>query len=141
MAGGKPSADDQKEKELQKRLATATCPVRGDKVKKEFQAAYKGAKLFFSSAEAKRDYESQPGRYYEKANLQLLATKQAKQVACPLTGRNLNPKATATIGGQTVQFCCPNCARMTGQATLSEQLKFVFGAKSFDRQFKIEPLP
>jgi len=140
LAGGAPNKDEQREKELEKRIATATCPVSGDKVKKEFHTLYKGAKLFFSSADTLQTYQSQPGHYYEKANLQLLATKQAKQTACPLTGRPLNPKATTNIGGQAVQFCCANCARMTGQAALGEQLKFVFGAKTFDRQFRIEPM-
>ena len=43
------------------------------------------------------------------ARHQLLATGQIEQVACPLSGRKIDPEKKAEVAGLEVTFCCENC--------------------------------
>ncbi len=66
--------------------------------------------------------------------MQLLGTKQITQVACPFTGKPINPEATVDVGGVSVGFCCMNCKGKASKA--DDKVALVFGdlAKGFTLQ-------
>ena len=64
-----------------------------------------------------------------KANSQLVATKQAKQVKCVFTGGPLKTKLT--VAGAEVQFCCNNCKGKASKLKGNDQLVALFGEKAF----------
>ena len=76
-------------------------------------------------------------KFAEKANLQLVATKQYEQKACPFSGGELNPETAVKVAGVSVAFCCNNCK---GKAESAEddaaKVKMVFANKAFEKGFK-----
>lgn len=120
-------------------LDTARCPVTSGKVSEKFQTEYKGAKLFFADADSLAEFQAGKTKYINKANLQLVATKQYRQTACPLTGRPFNKNFGITIEGTPIYLCCKNCVLMSGKARLVDQLKFFCCDEVFDRQYRASP--
>ena len=113
------------------------CPVSGQPAKEDKTADYKGAKVYFCCENCPKAFEKDTAKFAEKANAQLVATGQFKQVKCPLTGGKLNPEAKAEVAGVTVNFCCNNCKGKVAEAKGDEQLKLVFADKAFDKGFEI----
>ena len=56
-------------------------------------------------------------KYAALANLQLVATGQARQVACPLTGGKLNSQQVLKVSGVKVAFCCGGCPKKVAKAS------------------------
>jgi hypothetical protein len=98
---------------------------------------YKGGKVFFCCNNCPKAYGKDKAKFSTKANHQLAATGQAKEVKCPLTGRDLNPDAVVEIGGVKVAFCCNNCKGKAAAATGDDQINLVFSDKAFDTGFKV----
>lgn len=65
----------------------ALCPVTGEPASKSVSTDYQGAKVYFCCPGCIAPFNKDTAKYAAKANLQLVVTGQAKQVACPLTGR------------------------------------------------------
>src|SRR5260221_5220632 len=60
------------------------CPVAGTKAAKAgTEVDYKGGKVFFCCDNCPKAFAADKAKFAEKANHQLAATKQAKQVKCP----------------------------------------------------------
>lgn len=99
-------------------------------------ADYKEGKVFFCCGNCAGKFTAEPAKFTEKANAQLVSTKQYEQKACPFSGGDLNPETALTVAGQKVSFCCNNCKAKVEGAEKAEQSKLVFNDKAFDKGFK-----
>lgn len=113
------------------------CPVSGGPAKAGTEVDYKGGKVFFCCNNCPKNFEKNTAKFATKANMQLVATGQAKLVKCPIAGRDLNPDTAIKVGGVEVSFCCNNCKGKVAKATGDEQLDLVFGDKAFEKGFKV----
>lgn len=120
------------------KLDTAKCPVSGAKAKDGTAVDYKGGKVYFCCNNCPKKFESDTEKFSVKANQQLVATGQAKQVKCPLSGGKINPEASCEVGGVEVHFCCNNCKGKVEKAEGDDQAKLVFSDKAFAKGFKVE---
>ena len=99
--------------------------------KAETGVDYKGGKVFFCCMNCPKKFDATKNAV--AANHQLVATKQAKQEKCPITGRALNDEQKVTVNGAEVTFCCPNCKGKVAKATGEDQLKMVFSNEAFEK--------
>lgn len=115
----------------------AKCPVSGQPAKAANTVDYKGGKVQFCCENCPKKFQADPSKYAAKAAAQMLGTGEMKQVACPLTGKPINPETAIDVEGVKVAFCCNNCKGATEKA--SDKLAKVFGgdlAKGFTTQTK-----
>ncbi len=77
-------------------------------------------------------------------NYQLVATKQAKQQACPLSGQKLAEDTEIEVGYAKVAvgFCCPNCPKKAKDTAADEDkakiIALIFAdEEKFAKAFKI----
>ena len=120
------------------KLEGVNCVVAGTKpAKAGTEVDYKGAKVFFCCTNCPTAFKKDTAKFAEKANHQLVATKQAKQVKCPLTGEDTNPAIKVKISGVDVAFCCEDCQGKVKDAKPAEQPGLVFADKPFDKAFKV----
>jgi len=115
----------------------ATCPVSGAPAKQTSSIDYKGGKLYFCCDGCPASFKKDTAKYAAKANQQLVATGQAKQEKCPLTGGKLNSETVTEVGGVKVCFCCNGCKGKVTKASAEEQAKMVFGDDAFAKAFKV----
>jgi hypothetical protein len=73
-----------------------------------------------------------------KANQQLVATGQATQGKCPLSGGKLNPDASVEVGGVKVTFCCNDCKGKVADAKGDAQAELVFSDTAFAKAFEVK---
>lgn len=70
-------------------------------------------------------------KYAVGVTKQLLLTKQAVQVACPLSGGKLDAEENVTVDGVKVAFCCGKCkAKVEAAAADADKATMLFGAES-----------
>ena len=104
--------------------------------KAETGVDYKGGKVYFCCMNCPKKFDATKNAV--AANNQLVATKQAKQEKCPLTGRALAADQKVTINGAEVAFCCGNCKGKVEKATGEDQQKLVFSNEAFEKAgFKV----
>ncbi len=113
-------ADDTTPKDLK-------CPVSGKAVNPEKTADYNGGKVYFCCEHCQAAFEKDQAKFNAKANLQLVQSGQLKQVACPFSGKPVNPETIIDVSGAKVGFCCNNCKGKAEKATGDEQLTLIFG--------------
>ena len=112
------------------------CVVAATKDAKAANAVdYKGGKVFFCCMNCPKGFAADTAKYAAKANHQLAATKQAKQVACPLSGEAVDASKTVKIEGVEVAFCCDMCKGKTEAS--KDQVTLIFADKTFDKAFKV----
>ena len=121
------------------------CIVQKDKpAKADKSADYKDGKVYFCcdgcpKAFAKDQAKDGDKKFSTKGNTQLVATGQAKQHKCPLSGEDLNKDTEITVAGAKVQFCCNKCKGAVEKLKGDEQADSVFGEKAFEKAgFKVE---
>jgi YHS domain-containing protein len=85
--------------------ADLKCPVSGKPALTEHAVDFNGGKVYFCCPNCPKTFEKDSAKFAEKANAQLVASGQAKQTKCPLTGRPLNAEQKVTVAGVEVQFC------------------------------------
>ena len=105
--------------------------------KAEKSVDYKGGKIFFCCDNCPKAYAKDPEKYAAAANAQLVQTGQAKQVACPMTGKALNPDAKTKVGAVEVGFCCEGCLGKVTAAKEEDKPALVFSDKAFEKGFKV----
>ncbi len=112
------------------------CVVAATKDAKAANAVdYKGGKVFFCCMNCPKAFAADTAKFAAKANHQLVATKQAKQVACPFTGEAVDAATKIKVEGAEVAFCCDMCK---GKAEASkDQINLIFADKAFDKGFKV----
>lgn len=119
---------------------TCKCPVAGKKLtvsNASASADYKDATVYFCCGGCKAKFESDTKKFATKANKQLVATKQAKQVKCPIAGRPVNKDKVVTIDDVKVNVCCGGCKGKVDRADESDKLAMVFGEKAFKKAFEV----
>lgn len=131
--GDKGEKSEKGEKEEAK--FTAKCPVSGEDAKKEQFTAYKEKEVYFCCEKCKAAFEADNKKFVEKANHQLVQTKQFKQAKCPLSGGDLNKEQFTKVSGIKVTFCCDKCKGAVEAATKEEQLTKVFAEEAFTKAF------
>lgn len=116
----------------------ATCPVSGQPAKKEQAASYKGASVYLCCGDCKAAFEKDNAKFSTKANHQLVATGQATQTKCPLSGGKLNPDAMVEVGKVKVGFCCNNCKGKVAEAKGDAQVDLCFKDDAFAKGFEVK---
>ena len=116
----------------------ATCPISGKPALEDKTAAYKDAKVYFCCGGCPGIFAKDTAKFAAKANQQLVATEQATQVKCPLSGGKLNPDANVTIGDVKVQFCCNNCKGKVAEAKGDDQVNLAFSDEAFKKGFEVK---
>ena len=85
----------------------------------------------------KAKFDADNTKFVAKANLQLAASGQAKQTACPFSGGALKATTKVNVAGVDVQFCCDNCKAKVTAAKPEKQIELVFESKAFSKAFKV----
>ena len=125
------------EKAAGSHLKGIKCMLCKMQVSKDHAVDYKGGKVFFGCAACPSTFKKNTAKYAAKANAQLVATKQARQKACPLMGKPVKKSLTQKVGGVEVAFCCPGCKKKLAKLTADEQIEKVFGSKAFGKGFEV----
>jgi YHS domain-containing protein len=119
------------------KLEGVKCVVAGSKAASEKNAVdYKGGKVFFCCQNCPKAFEKDTAKFAAKANAQLVATGQAKQEKCPLSGGALNKDTKISVAGADICFCCEKCQAKAKEST--DQVEFLFNDKAFEKAgFKV----
>jgi YHS domain-containing protein len=122
-----------------KKADTVKCPVAGKVVKlaDAKSSEYKGGKVYFCCAGCQGKFEKDTAKYAAKANHQLVATKQAKLVKCPIAGKALNPATKIDVAGVAVCFCCNGCKGKAVKAKGDAQIELIFNDEAFAKGFEV----
>lgn len=99
---------------------------------------YKGGKVYFCCDNCPKAFAKDTAKFAAKANAQLVATKQATQEKCPLSGGATKADKTAKVAGLEVAFCCENCQGKVSKASADEAVELVFNDKAFEKGFKVK---
>jgi YHS domain-containing protein len=120
------------------KLDGVACVVAAAKPAKEANSVdYKGGKVFFCCQGCPKAFEKDTAKFATSANKQLVTTGQAKQVACPYSGKDIAEGTAVKVGGVDVSFCCNNCKGKTEKASADEAVELVFNDKAFEKGFKV----
>jgi YHS domain-containing protein len=125
-------------KEKAEKDVEVTCPISGRPVSENSTADYRGGKIHFCCDNCKAKFEKEPAKFAAKANRQLVASGQAEQIGCPLTGKKINPETAMEVGGTKVSFCCNGCKGRVTKAQPKEQEQMVFGDTAFGKGFRMK---
>jgi hypothetical protein len=112
------------------------CPVSGQPASKDHAVKYKEGQAYFCCDKCPKAFEENTKKFAAKANAQLVASGQYKEVKCPLTGNDLNPAATLKVADISVSFCCNDCKAKVAGAKEKKQVQLVFGDKAFGKGFE-----
>lgn len=100
---------------------------------------FKGGKVFFCCDNCPKKFDADQKKFETRANHQLVATEQAKQEKCPITGKALNKDTEITIDGAKVAFCCDMCKAKVEKAEGDKKLDLVFSEEAWKKgEFKVE---
>ena len=113
------------------------CPVCDQAASAEHAADWKGGQVYLACPKCAARFRGAPKEYAVKANSQLVATGQAKQVACPITGRELNSDRQVNVGGVDISFCCVGCQGRVARAKGDVQRYLVFSENAFAKGFAV----
>ena len=100
-------------------------------------AEYNGGTVYFCCDNCKGKFTAEPKKYAAAANAQLVATKQAEQVKCPLMGKPAKDSIVVKVGGVEVKLCCAGCKKKIEAKEGAEQVEFVFNEKAFKKGFEM----
>ncbi|MGV3486739.1 MAG: hypothetical protein ACO1RT_20155 [Planctomycetaceae bacterium] len=115
------------------KLEGVKCVVAPRAAKADKSLAYKDGKVFFCCDNCPKKFAAAPEKFATKANMQLVATGQYEQKACPITGNKLNPETKTKVGEAEVAFCCVNCKGKVEAAEGDKKLDMVFSDKAFEK--------
>ena len=116
----------------------ASCPISGKAALEDKTASYKGAKVYFCCGNCPGAFTKDTAKYAVKANHQVVATGQATQAKCPLSGGPLNADKKVDVGGVSVTFCCEKCQGKAAEAKGDAQAELVFSDAAFAKGFEIK---
>lgn len=120
-------------------LEDVKCVVAPRAAKASQSADYKKGKVYFCCGNCAGSFAKDTKKFAEKANHQLVSTKQYEQKKCPMSGSDLNPETAIKVAGQKVAFCCDGCKGTVEKADEKKQMQLVFANKPFDKAFaKVE---
>lgn len=128
------NAEDKKKDPLEGIL----CPVSGKQVKAEAAVDYKGAKVYLCCEGCPTAFAKDTAKFATKANAQLVATGQAEQGKCPISGGPTKEGTEVKVGAPKIAFCCKNCQGKVAKAEGDEQLGLVFSDAAFAKGFTVK---
>ena len=118
------------------KLEGVKCVVAPRDAKAANAVDYKGGKVFFCCMNCPKAFKADTAKFAAKANHQLVATGQAKQSKCPLTGEDVDTATKITVNGAAICFCCDMCKGKAEKST--EQIELLFNDKAFEKAgFKV----
>lgn len=132
LAIGVVAAEEKEEK------FSAKCPVSGKDAVETSSTEYRGANVYFCCEGCPDAFAADTKKYAANANAQLVQTKQATQVKCPLTGGKINKDTAIKVGEVEVAFCCNNCKGKASAKSGAEQVDLVFNDTAFDKGFEVK---
>ena len=113
--------------------AELKCPVSDKPCDGSVTAEWQGKKVQLCCPGCEGVLAKADAKVAAKVVHQLVLTKQAKQVACPLSGGKLNADTAVDVDGASVAFCCDKCEAKAKAAT--DKVAFAFGTgKGFTLQ-------
>lgn len=92
---------------------------------------YKGGKVFFCCQNCPKAFAKDTAKHAAKANHQLVATGQATQTKCPISGEDCDASKSVTVNGVKVCFCCDNCKGKAEKA--DDKVELLFSDKAFEK--------
>jgi YHS domain-containing protein len=117
-------------------LEGVKCVVAPKAANASKSADYKGGKVYFCCGNCAGKFAADPSKYANKANHQLVATKQYAQKACPFSGGDVNPETAVELAGVKFCFCCNNCkGKYESAEDDAAKLEMVFSDKAFEKGF------
>ena len=119
------------------KLEGIECLFCKKQVTEESSVDYKGGRIFFGCPGCSQAFERDVKKFATKANAQLVATQQARQKACPLSGNPCKADFTLTVAKAKIAFCCPNCKDAVAKLKGDAQLEKVFSDKAFKKAFAV----
>jgi hypothetical protein len=102
-------------------------------VKEDKFVEYKDAKVYFCCPGCVKKFSADSKPFAAKANHQLVLTKQYEQKKCPMSGGDLNPEQSITVGGVKAGFCCGNCKGKAEKMEGDAQVEALFGEEAFKK--------
>jgi hypothetical protein len=106
------------------------CPVSGKPVDLTKTVDFNGGKVAFCCGNCPKAFTADPDKYKAKANLQLVQSKQLKQIKCPLTGRPVAADKSIEVDGVKVGLCCGNCLKKANSTSGDETITLLFNDTS-----------
>jgi hypothetical protein len=85
------------------------CPVSGKPASADHVVKFNGGEVQFCCPQCPKAFEANKKKFAGKANLQLVQSKQLKQVACPLTKRPMAADKIVSVEGVDIAVCCGGC--------------------------------
>jgi YHS domain-containing protein len=117
-------------------LKGVKCVVNGEaEAQATSSAEYQGGKVYFCCNGCLGNFHKDSKKFAAAANFQLVATKQYKQVQCPLMAKDVKPGVVVKVGTVEVGFCCPGCQKKVAGLEGKEQLEAVFAEPTFKKGF------
>lgn len=114
-------------------VVAASKPASPDKM-----VEFEKGKVFFCCDGCKGKFEKDKEKFASKGHHQLVATKQYKQKACPMSGGDVDPEKTTKVAGVEVAFCCGGCLGKVEAAEGDEaKIELAFGGKAFEKGFEL----
>ncbi len=102
------------------------CPLSGKPVDETKTVDFNGGKVAFCCGNCPKAFAKSPDKFAAKANLQLVQSKQLKQVACPLTGRPCADDKVVEVAGVEVGVCCGGCLKKANAAEGDKLIVLLF---------------
>ena len=125
-------------------LSSLKCPVSGKDIDKDVTATHHDGKVFFCcdhclsawNKDAAKDGEK---KFIAQANYQLVASKQAKQKGCPMSGNATKDATVIEVGANKakVSFCCGHCQENAEKKEGADQIAMLFSEKAFANAFTL----
>ncbi len=115
------------------KLEGVKCVVSGEPVSASATTDYKDGKVYFCCMGCEKNFKADTAKYSTKANHQLVATGQAKQLNCPISGEPISSDKFLEVGGAKVYFCCDNCRNQAGKASGEQQVNMLFGEAAWNK--------
>jgi YHS domain-containing protein len=117
-------------------LKKVQCVVANKAATAGQSADYKNAKVYFCCGGCAGKFAANAKKYAERANHQLVATKQYVQKGCPFSGGQVKAGKSINIAGTDVGFCCDGCKNKVASAKDdAARMKLVFSEKAFGKGF------
>ena len=118
-------------------LKNVQCVVANKPASAGKAADYKNAKVYFCCGGCAGKFAANTKKFAERANHQLVATKQYTQKGCPFSGGAVKAGKMINIAGTEVGFCCDGCKNKVASAKDDEaRMKLVFSDKAFGKGFE-----
>ncbi|MEX2113206.1 MAG: hypothetical protein WD845_08480 [Pirellulales bacterium] len=110
------------------------CPLSGKPADATKTVEFNGGKVAFCCDNCPKAFAKAPEKFAAKANLQLVQSKQLKQVACPLTGKPAAADKSVDVEGVKVGLCCGGCLAKAKKAQGDDLIALLF--KNTEKGFK-----